>query len=227
MKNMDYPMSKFKYILYKYRHGALLSYILLYFAWFFTLEEHVYPIFWVRSWIDDYIPFCEWFVIPYLLWFFYVAAAIAYFFFTSPKEYNSLCTFLFTGMTLCLIIYTILPNGQHLRPMYFTRDNILVDAVKILYSSDTPTNVCPSIHCLNSVGVHIAILHSKIKSRWIRFGSAILCVSICLSTMFLKQHSIIDVIAALILCVPLYMLAYRFVPASNTQRRLAQAHEHQ
>ena len=56
--------------------------------------------------LDDLIPFNEYFIVPYLLWFLYVAAAIAYFFFTSKDDYYRLCTFLFTGMTISLLVCT-------------------------------------------------------------------------------------------------------------------------
>ena len=73
---------------------------------------------------DDYIPFCEVFVIPYLLWFVYVSAVVIYFFFKNKEDYYRTCIFLFTGMTIFLIISTLWPNGQHLRPTVMPRDNI-------------------------------------------------------------------------------------------------------
>ena len=198
--------------LYKYRHAALLLYFFPYMMWFGWLQQNTRPVVWVCSWIDGYIPFLEIFVIPYLIWFFYIAAAMAYFLFQSRTEFLKLCTFLFTGMTICLLIYTILPNGQFLRPLVFKRHNIFTDLVRTIYLLDPSFNVCPSIHCLNSIGVHIAIRRSQLgqRSRAIRYGSGVLMVLICLSTVFIKQHSIIDVVAAIILSIPLYLLAYRF-----------------
>ncbi len=212
--------------LYTYRHGAILSYFILYLAWFFYLEAHVRPRIWVHSSLDSLIPFCEYFIIPYLLWFFYIAAAIAFFFFKSPKEYYQLCGFLFTGMTICLILYTFFPNGHHLRPYAFARDNIFVDLVRGLYATDTPTNVNPSIHVLNSIGVHIAVWRSDFfRSKPIVRGvSLLLCLSIILSTVFLKQHSIEDVFNAFLLAAPLYVIFYRkdIAPASQKVRRKLQ-----
>ena len=91
------------------------------------------------------------------------------------------------------------------------RENIFTKALEGLYAGDTSTNVCPSIHTLNSVGACLAVFHSKAlkNKKWIRYGSLILTVSICLSTVFLKQHSIIDVYCALALSVVLYFISYR------------------
>lgn len=195
----------------KYRHGWILSYFVIYLIWFALLEEHVHPEVWVRSPLDAYIPFCEYFVIPYMLWFLYIAAAIIYFLLTSPEDFRHMCGFLFTGMTICLILYTIFPNGHNLRPFAFHRDSIFIRIIQFVYAADPSTNVNPSIHCLNSIGVHTAIWRAKSLSDkpLIRIGSLILCISICLSTVFLKQHSIIDVLTAILLSLTLYVVFYR------------------
>ena len=87
--------------------------------------------------IDDYIPFCEYFIIPYLLWFFYVGWGVGYFYRKNRDEYFRLCTVLFTGMTIFLIISTVYPNGHYLRPTEFARDNLFTDLVRQLYATDT------------------------------------------------------------------------------------------
>lgn len=97
-----------------------------------------------------------------------------------------------------------------LRPVQFERDNIFVDMVKMLYKADTPTNVLPSIHVFNSIGVCIAISHNRVLSRRkvIHYGSLVLGISIILATMFLKQHSVIDVTLAGCLATLLYPVVY-------------------
>ena len=81
--------------------------------------------------IDDKIPFIEYFIVPYFLWFAYVAVAVLYFLFKNKGEYYRLCAFLFTGMTIFLIISTVYPNGHYLRPATFAHDNIFC----LLYTS--------------------------------------------------------------------------------------------
>lgn len=194
----------------RYRHAVVLLYVLLYIPWFGWLQSRDVPYTLMHCRLDDWIPFCEYFIIPYLLWFLYVGAAGAYFFFKSPKEFIQLCTFLFVGMTICLLIYTFLPNGQALRPDP-QRDNLFIRTIQILWGLDPSINVCPSIHTYNSIGVHIALWRSPSMQKYpvIRYGSLILCILIILSTVFLKQHSVIDVAAAMILSIPMYILAYR------------------
>ena len=97
-------------------------------------------------------------------------------------------------MTIFLIVSTLWPNGQHLRPAVMPRDNIFTRMVAALYRTDTPTNLWPSIHVYNSLGAHFAIIRSKCfeKKKGIRIGSLILASSIIMATMFIKQHSVFD-----------------------------------
>lgn len=196
---------------HQYRHGLILLYLLIYFPWFGWLEKNVTKHFHIiHMAVDDMIPFVEYFIIPYLLWFAYVAVAVLYFFFKNKNEYYRLCTFLFIGMTVFLIISTVYPNGHYLRPVSFARENICTDLVRRLYETDTPTNLFPSIHVYNSIGVNIAIWHGEDfkKHKCIRYGSAVLMISIILSTMFLKQHSVFDVITGIVFSVFMYTLVY-------------------
>ncbi|MCR5823230.1 MAG: phosphoesterase, partial [Lachnospiraceae bacterium] len=162
--------------------------------------------------MDERIPFCEYFILPYFFWFVYMIVTGAYFFLTNRRDFYRYCLFLFTGMSVSLFICQLWPNGLALRPDLSTigRDNIFVRMVNYLYTIDTPTNVCPSIHVINSIGATVAILKSEslMSHKGIRIGSFITCIAICASTLFLKQHSCFDVICACGLCIGLYILAY-------------------
>ena len=188
-----------------------MAYFLLYLPWFAHLERTVTNHFHViHVALDDYIPFCEYFVVPYLLWFFYVAWGILYFYKNNKDEYFRLCTVLFTGMTIFLIISTIYPNGHYLRPAEFERQNIFTALVGMLYATDTPTNLFPSIHVFNSIAINMAVWHSGNfrHKKTVRICSAILMVSIILSTMFLKQHSVFDVVTGTALAIFMYSIVY-------------------
>ncbi len=161
-------------------------------------------------WIDDQIPFVEYFVVPYMLWFPYVGVTIMILLFKDKEEYLKACKFLFTGMTVFLIVSSVFPNGHYLRPMTFEHNNIFVALTQIIYSNDTATNLFPSIHVFNSIGINIAIHRSKVFAdhKKIQMASTILMWSIILSTMFLKQHSVFDVICGFIMAVALYRSVY-------------------
>ena len=202
---------KLKEFLYRYRHGWILSYLIIYQMWFIYVERTVTRRFHiVHMAVDDYIPFVEIFIVPYLLWFGYVAFAIAWFFFKDVQDYYKICTFLFVGMTVFLVVSTVYPNGHYLRPRVFERDNVFISMVKGLYMLDTPTNLFPSIHVYNSLGVHLAVMHSEKlrEKKWVKRGSFVMMLSIIASTMFLKQHSVFDVITACLTALVMYTLVY-------------------
>ena len=180
----------------KYRHALVRS----------NLPYHV-----IHVKLDDMIPFVEYFIVPYLLWFVYVAAVFVYLFFKNRREFYQYCIFLFTGMTLFLIVSTLYPNGHLLRPNTFARNNIFTFAVQILYQADTATNIFPSLHVYNSIAAHRAVANSETLAgnRLIRGGSFVLMVSIILATMFLKQHSVLDVISGILLGLVMEQLVYR------------------
>ncbi len=197
----------------RYSHGFLiLGYLFfIYLPWFSILESHVtrnYHI--IHMAADDLIPFCEVFIIPYLLWFAYVSVVVVYTIFTNKADYYRTIIFLCVGMTAFLLISTLYPNGCQLRPVVFPRNNIFTMLVLRLYHTDTPTNLFPSIHVYNSLSAHFAVIHSDklSRNRYIKNGSLILCISIILATMFLKQHSTFDVACAFIMATVMYLLVY-------------------
>lgn len=200
-----------KSFLARYKHAWILSYGFIYLPWFLYLEKHVtknYHI--IHTWMDDVIPFNEYFIIPYFLWFLYVGGAILYFFFKNRQDYYRMCAYLFSGMTISLIICTIFKNGTDLRPVVDPGKNVFCWMVSKLHKADTSTNIFPSVHVFNSIVVHIAVMKSScFKDRpRIRRLSLFLCISICLSTVFLKQHSVVDGVGSLIMCYALYPLVY-------------------
>ncbi|HIR26018.1 MAG TPA: phosphatase PAP2 family protein [Candidatus Egerieimonas faecigallinarum] len=192
----------------------VLLYGIFYLACFFYLEHrNVRSYYIIHTKIDELIPFCEYFIIPYVMWFFYIFITVAYFLLQKDNsaEYYRLIFSLGLGMTVFLLISWIFPNGQDLRPLEFPRDNIFTDMIRILYRGDTSTNIFPSIHVFNSTACCLAVCTSeKLKRRKaVRWSISALTVLIILSTMFLKQHSVLDVICALALNYGAYALFYR------------------
>lgn len=189
-------------------------YIFIYLPWFFYLEKKITMetpnLHIINNAIDDMIPFCVYFIIPYMLWFIYVIGACIYMLFkASDTEFLRFALCLTIGMSVSLLICMIYPSGLTLRPDDVP-DNFFGMLLNAIYTSDTPTNVFPSIHVYNSLAVHIALHRNEWfqKHKAFDIASLILCVSICMSTVLLKQHSITDVIGASILMAVMYTLVY-------------------
>lgn len=189
-------------------------YILIYLPWFFTLEklitEDTTNIHIIDTALDHVLPFCEYFIIPYYIWFAYIVAACVFLMiYGTDKEFIHMALSLIIGMSVCLIICMIYPNGVNLRPDT-APDNFFGRIAASLWLVDTPYNVFPSIHVYNSIVIHVALNKCEAlrNHKAIRVCSLILCIAICLSTMFLKQHSIIDVIGGCTLSFIMYALIY-------------------
>ncbi len=163
--------------------------------------------------LDDMIPFNELFFIPYMLWFVYLIGAIAYTLLFNERAFRRMMYFIMLTYTCTIIIYLIYPNCQELRPAEFERDNLLTRFVADFYEFDTNTNVCPSIHVIGSVAALLAGFDtSRFSKRIWKIVSAVTCFFISISTVFLKQHSIIDVVAAAVMCAVGYVICYKLIP---------------
>lgn len=202
-----------KEFLKKYGHALLGLYLFIYLPCFVYLEAHVTSDYYlIHCPLDDYIPFCEYFIIPYYFWFVFVAAGCVYFFFKSQGECIRMGAYLIIGMSIAVAVCFIFPNGLgDFRPAEFPRENLFTDLVSFLYSADTSTNVLPSLHVYNTLVIVVAVFKSKTFGRRhtaMKIAVSIIGVLICASTMFLKQHSVYDVLAAVFLAAVLYPLIY-------------------
>lgn len=188
-----------------------IQFMVLYAAFymvFFTLLESSFPVpkVYIHCRLDDLIPFCKYAIVPYSLWFLWIVGTLFYLLWKAPREeFWRLCLPLFLGMTLSLTFCALVPNGVALRPRRVWGSDIFAKAVRTLYRVDTSTNVCPSIHVFNSVTLTMAYRRSSCfegrVGRWVRLAAEVLNVSIVLSTMLLKQHSVIDVTCGLALAL--------------------------
>ncbi len=194
----------------QFSHLKLLWGWVVYFALYLLTEnlipvEKCYP---VHSIIDDIIPFNEIFVIPYVFWYFLIFFSLLYFALYNIDSFKNLSKFIIVTQLVAMAIYIIFPTRQDLRPDVFPRDNFLTDCVAFLYSADTNTGVCPSLHVAYSIGIASVWLRKKnTRIIWKIFIVAIVII-ICLSTMFIKQHSAVDFFAALPVCLLAELLVY-------------------
>ena len=188
----------------EFSHLKMLLFWPIYGIAFYTLERGLpgrtyFP---VESVLDAYIPFCELFLIPYMFWFVYLAGMVVYGCFFDLVAFRRYMYFIMLTYMITIVIYMLFPTCQNLRPAVFERDNAFTRFMAGFYAYDTHTNVCPSIHVLGSVAVSYGAWNSKhFGTRGWRVAFGITTVLICASTVFLKQHSIIDVFAALLLCL--------------------------
>ena len=192
----------------EYRHLLLLIGWPVYFFMYFVTERlipesrcHV-----VHSVIDDLIPFNEYFVLFYVSWYFFMVWSLLVFMLYDIKSFVKAQS-LIVGMQITAVAtYIIWPSVQYLRPDHFEHSNLCTWLLGIIYSSDTPTGVCPSLH----VGYTLAILSAWYKAGDVKLSKkafvTVWALLICISVCFVKQHSFTDVWAALVLYLFLEMM---------------------
>lgn len=169
----------------------------------------------VYCFLDDWIPFCEWFIIPYVLWYVLIAGSLLYFALHNIDSFKKLSTYIIITQVAAMAIYILFPTRQDLRPESFPRENFLTQIVALLYHFDTNTNVCPSLHVAYSLGIASVWIKEKEVSRLLKAGIVIFVISVCLSTAFIKQHSVLDGFAA----IPICLFAEWFVFHRKKRRR--------
>ncbi|MBR7132735.1 MAG: phosphatidic acid phosphatase [Clostridia bacterium] len=170
----------------------------------FILTEQLIPVercIPVHCFIDDIVPFCEIFVIPYVGWYLLVAGSLLYFALYNIDSFKRLQIFIIVTQVVAMAVYILVPNCQNHRPAEFPRDNFLTDCIGLIYFLDTNTGVCPSLHCAYSIGIASVWLKEKAASKGFKLFIVLFAVSICLSTVFIKQHSALDFFFALPMCL--------------------------
>ena len=103
----------------KYQHVWIVPVYCIFYLWAFQyLEQRNVKAHIIHLKLDDMTPFCEYFIIPYLMWFLYIALTVGYFAFINKnkQEYYQLIFTLGLGMTLFLVVSYFYPNGQDFRP---------------------------------------------------------------------------------------------------------------
>ena len=190
----------------------LFLYLPVYLVWFFLQEYHLASTdgCWVSFLpLDDAIPFLPGFIYFYITWYLYLLIpAIFYLVKENSPAFSRYALFIILGFSGSLLICMLFPNCQLLRPDLSQPDSLSEFIVAAIYAADTPTNVLPSMHVVGCLGVMAAVFDGDAfyhRGRWV---FVLWGIGICASTVFVKQHSILDVIAGVAFSVILYLLIY-------------------
>ena len=187
----------------RFAHVRLLAGWIIYFCLYFVTENcipasrfHV-----ISCALDDWIPFHEGFLVIYCYWYLFLGGSLLWFFLYDIPSFKRLQVYLIVAQTIAMATYILYPSIQLLRPESFVRDNLLTRLMAFIYAFDTPTGVCPSCHVAFSVGAASAWCHRKgTRKAWKAFA-IVSTIAISLSTAFVKQHSVVDIFAAIPVCL--------------------------
>lgn len=179
--------------------------ILYFFAKFTPFSIHV-----IGSSIDRKIPLIPIFIIPYVLWYLFLVVVPCLLYTQNKKDFYQYILANILVDTIATIIFVIYPTLL-IRPEIEV-NNLFTWILNLIYWGDTPALNCfPSVHCANCfVAIFIMIKGNKIKKKD-RLFTCLFAVLIIFSTLFVKQHALIDVVGAFILS----FIAVLFVKKTN------------
>lgn len=151
--------------------------------------------------LDDCIPFWEGFLIPYVLWYVLIVGVHLYLYLHDIVAFRRYSLYLIGAFSVSTAIFLLFPTCQNLRPEVLPRDNLLSRGVALLYRVDTNTNVCPSEHVIGAVAAFRASGWTpNLRKPWVTGVLGVTAFLAAIATVFLKQHSVVDVAAALLVC---------------------------
>ncbi len=194
------------------------------FGVYLIINHLVVPKYFIYCKLDDYIPFMADFALSYVYWFGYLPVAMVQMLWhrehganQADLDFRRFILLYFISWAICLICYVAIPNGIDFRP---TPDEIGFDTfctagLSLTYSGfDLPANVLPSLHCTSTIACCVGILNSRFVRRS-NFKTLYYCyylaftILICISTVLVKQHSILDCFVSMALIAILYPLIYK------------------
>ena len=153
--------------------------------------------------IDAKIPLSPIWAFPYLLSILWWVGALVWA--TFKMEYKR-----FLHFSLCLSITITISYAVYiLYPTYVDRPKIieqdfLSQLVNFIYGNDKPYNALPSGHTYTTLIISIFWFYWKPKQRFLWVGIAVVVI---LSTLFTKQHAILDLVSAAVLVIICYRIS--------------------
>ena len=123
----------------RFAHVKLWLTWAVYFVLFFLTEnlipaEKCHP---VHCFLDDIIPFNEYFLVFYCGWYVLVFGSLVYYFFYDVQRFRELDLYIFTTQMAAMACYIFWPSRQDLRPEVFPRENVFT-WICLLYTSPSP-----------------------------------------------------------------------------------------
>jgi hypothetical protein len=150
----------------------------------------------IESSLDKMIPFIPFWSSIYLLcYLFWALNAVLTAREGKDTWYKFACAYVLAELTCCLF-YIFFPTTMP-RPEV-TGSGIFDMTMRFIYKVDLPYNLLPSIHCMLSWLVTRYLIGSSKIPKWYQALSVINCFLIFLSTLFTRQHVLIDIVAGVV-----------------------------
>ena len=164
--------------------------------------------------LDDRIPNMAIFIYPYVSWFPYIVVCAALAIKNlDDRQFKKAVLVLTTGMNIFLFISYVWPTGLDFREsIVYDLHTLSGNLLKFVQTVDTPKSVFPSMHVYVTLVLQYTLeMQKKLVPAWGIWVGRVLALLIVLSTMFTKQHSAVDVTAAIVMFAVLALAAEKLV----------------
>lgn len=206
-------MQSIKAFIHDHPHMWWGLFLPVYLALFFTIEHFITDNYWATQLPIDYkIPFLEGFAPFYASWSVLLCILGIYLIIKDGEGFRRYMWSIMVTFLISTLICALIPNGQDLRPAVMPRDNIFCDLVAYTYSLDTNTNVFPSVHVLGVIAAVSSVWETPglRKTGWC-WAATVYGLVIIASTLLVKQHALLDVLAAIPWGLASYWIVYRVI----------------
>lgn len=146
--------------------------------------------------LDNSMPFIKEFIVPYIIWYAFIFFTLAYLCYKDKETFYITVVSYNLGLIASYITFFLFQT--HVPRPELSGNDIFTKLVMIIYGNDQPYNCFPSIHVLTSFLMVKAIMASKCKNKTNLSIIWTLSVLIILSTLFVKQHVILDAVSGII-----------------------------
>lgn len=110
------------------------------------------------------------------------------------------------GKTVCLVFYVVYPTTMNRAVL--SGEGFWIDVVRWLYATDGASDLFPSIHCLVSWLCFIGVRDKTWVPKWYKWFSAVFALLVFASTLTVKQHVWVDLVAGLVLAEACYFITH-------------------
>jgi len=167
--------------------------------WFTAQREDIYHLYLSSELAIPFIPEFIWIYSSFYLLFILPP------FFLDEQRLVRLGKVLVWGTVLSALLFLLFPAELGFERV--VPEGVYAHLYETLFSIDHPHNMAPSLHVIYSAAIIYAVFEAT-RSLWVRVAVTLWLFLISLSTLFVHQHHLIDVVLGLVIV----FLLYYFIP---------------
>lgn len=147
--------------------------------------------------LDLHIPFIKFFVLPYMFWHIFIPVLFIILCFIDRRTYFKIMLVYVVGCLISNITFALYQTTVLREPLI--GNDFFTNLIRVIYANDNPVNCFPSIHVFTSYLMIKAVTQSKFSNIYTNLITSTIGFLIILSTLFVKQHAVLDVVSGILL----------------------------